>query len=142
MISINHLPYLWEIIDIIPLLYEKVKSNGCIKSCFHLHQDEMSKDGRIKHLIYHSLWKNRWPRRLLFSLFVSFNLGPVIKVSAQTFLMVKNISSWKKFEINTRLLYLYGNLQIILRFHENKYTVNSQLQCHVDKQADLRTLWE
>ena len=39
-----------------------------------------------------------------------------------------------------RLLHLYGDLHTILRFHKNEYTDNSQLQSHVDKRSDLRTL--
>ena len=38
-----------------------------------------------------------------------------------------------------RLLHLYDDLQTILRFHR-KYTDNSQLQSHVDKHSDFRTL--
>ena len=40
------------------------------------------------------------------------------------------------------LLYLYGDFQTILRFHKNKYTVNSQLQFCVDEYSDLKTLWK
>ena len=30
----------------------------------------------------------------------------------------------------------------MLRFHKNKYTVNGQLESHVDEHSDLRTLRE
>ena len=49
----------------------------------------------------------------------------------------------KKIEINTKNLYLYGDLQKILRFHENiLLTVSSQLKSHADKHSDLRKLRE
>ena len=38
--------------------------------------------------------------------------------------------------------YLYGDLKTGLRFRENKYTVNSNLQSHVDKHSYLRSLRE
>ena len=40
--------------------------------------------------------------------------------------------------INTRISNLYDDLQTILRFHKNKYTVNSQLEYHVNEHSDLR----
>ena len=45
-----------------------------------------------------------------------------------------------EMKINTRLLYLYGDLQTILRFHKNKYTVNNQLQYDVNEHSDLSNL--
>ena len=73
--------------------------------------------------------------RTIIFILTNLNLERVIQVSPQT-------ENWKKFEINARLLYLYGDLQNILRLHKNKCTVNSQLQSHIDKHSDLRTLRE
>ena len=41
--------------------------------------------------------------------------------------------------LRSKLLYLYGDLQIILRFHRKKYNVNIQLQSQVEDHYDLRT---
>ena len=43
---------------------------------------------------------------------------------------------------HSKAVYLYSDLQTILRFTKNKYTVNSELQSHVDRHSDLRTLRE
>ena len=51
-------------------------------------------------------------------------------------------ASGKKYEINMRLFYLYGDLQTILRFNTNKDTANRQLQSHVDEHFNFRTLRE
>ena len=51
-------------------------------------------------------------------------------------------ASGKKYEINMRLFYLYGDLQTILRFNNNKHTANRQLQSHVDEHFNFRTLRE
>ena len=45
----------------------------------------------------------------------------MIKVSAQTF----STASWKKSEINMRLLDLYDNLHTVLRFYQNNYTAKT-----------------
>ena len=42
--------------------------------------------------------------------------------------------------LRSKLLYLYGDLQTILRFHRDKYTVNIQLQFHFEDHFDLRKL--
>ena len=42
--------------------------------------------------------------------------------------------------LRSKLSDLYGDLQTILRFHRKKYTVNIQLQSHVEDHSDLRTL--
>ena len=42
--------------------------------------------------------------------------------------------------LRSTLLYSYGDLQTIIRFHRNKYTVNSQLQSHTEEHSDLGTL--
>ena len=51
-------------------------------------------------------------------------------------------ASGKKYEINMRLFYIYGDLQTILRFNNNKHTANRQLQSHVDEHFNFRTLRE
>ena len=43
---------------------------------------------------------------------------------------------------HSKAVYLYSDLQTILRFTKNEYTVNSELQSHVDRHSDLRTLRE
>ena len=74
---------------------------------------------------------------LLFTLFVSLNLGDVTKVSAQTFLQFLAESS-----LSIITLQSLDNFHNISRFCNKKYTVSGQLKHHVVQYFDLRTIAE
>ena len=129
MVWIND-SYLWQIIDSIPLLYKKGKNMvkyGCIRACFHFHQDKTKV----------SEWKIWYEKQMIWK-----NIIYTVDLwNESTNVSHSKLNFWlKKFEINTRLL--YGDLHTILRCHKNKYAVNNQLYSHIHEHAELRTLKE
>ena len=120
MISIKDLPYYGKKIDIIPLLYKK---------------------GKIWFDMRLSIEKQVIWKTIIFTFYLLQSRTHDPSES-------KNVSQGKAQFLAEiwgqckTYIFIYGYLQNILRFHKNKYTVNSQLQSLVDKHSDLKTLRE
>ena len=148
MISIKDLPYYGKKIDIIPLLYKKGKiwfNMGVSRPIFTCIKTKAVDDVQR--------WVNKGSDMRL-----SIEKQVIWKTIIFTFYLLqsrthdssesKNVSQGKAQFLAEiwgqckTYIFIYGYLQNILRFHKNKYTVNSQLQSLVDKHSDLKTLRE
>ena len=112
---------------------------GRINACLGKTPYIIFKDGWIEHLTSLNLQKNRWQWKTI--IFTFWLLQPwTSNQSEWTNISYSRVQFLAERNLRLTVLYLYGDLQTVLRFHRNKYTVNSQLQSHVEEHSNLRTL--